>query len=308
MKLSRHMVQPLIAKALQEDLGSAHPSLRSSRRTGGDITTNTIVPPGRHIRARIIVKASGAVAGTAICQWVFDTVDRRIQCTILRRDGQAIRRGQTILRLRGPAHGIFAAERTALNLLGHLSGIATLTQQFVRRVRPYRVKILDTRKTLPGLRLLEKYAVRVGGGKNHRLGLYDAVLIKTNHLNALGQGARDGGRGRVQSIQEAIAKAKRASPGRFVEIEVISLREYKAALVARPNAILLDNWPLSQIRRAVQLRTPVPRAPRPVPLLEVSGGITLRNVRAIAKIGVERISIGQLTHSAPMLNVSLEVL
>ena len=309
MKLSRQMVQPFIATALQEDLGSARPDSRFFRRAGGDITTSAVIPPGRHIRARIVAKASGIVAGTPICQWVFHTIDRRIQCAILRRDGQSVRRGQTILTLRGSAHGIFAAERTALNLLGHLSGVATLTHQFVQQIRPCRVKILDTRKTLPGLRLLEKYAVRVGGGENHRLRLDDAVLIKTNHLRAMTSREKFGMRNAEceESIKEAITKAKQSQPKKFVEIEVTNLRECIAAFHAQPHAILLDNWSLVDIHKAVRVKNSALRTPHSAPLLEVSGGITLRNVRAIAKIGVERISIGQLTHSAPMLNVSLEV-
>lgn len=290
--LHRQRVQPLILQALREDLGA------------GDVTSKAVIPSARRIRARVLAKASGIVAGTQIARWVFEAVDRRIRCPIKRRDGQAIRRGQVILALDGPARSILAAERTALNFLGHLSGIATLTRQFVRQVRGYPVRIMDTRKTLPGLRELEKHAVRVGGGCNHRRGLDDAVLIKTNHLRA--QRIADSVQRRAL-IQEAIARAKRVKPRRFVEIEVVSLKEFKAALEAQPDAILLDNWSVQQIRRAVTILNAERSTLYARPLLEVSGGVTLANVRAIAKTGVDRISIGRLTHSASSLDCSLQV-
>jgi nicotinate-nucleotide pyrophosphorylase (carboxylating) len=288
----------MILRALWEDLGR------------GDVTSRALVPTSARIQARIIAKASGIVAGTQVARWVFEAVDRRIRCKLLRRDGQPVRRGQTIMKFQGPAHGILAAERTALNFLAHLSGVATLTSQFVRQARPSRAKIMDTRKTLPGLRVFEKYAVRVGGGSNHRWGLDDAVLIKTNHLHALEH--RKWGMGNVNCglvIQEAIARAKRITPKKFVEIEVANLYEFKVALEAQPDAILLDNWSLGNIRKAVHVRNSTFHIPHStLPLLEVSGGVTLANVRAIVKTGVDRISIGRLTHSAPALDVSLEVI
>ena len=293
MTLSRRQIQPLITAALREDIGR------------GDITTRAVIPTRTRIRATIVAKAPGIVAGTTIAQWVFQTVDRRLRVTSARRNGQRVRPGQVIMRLSGSAHGILAAERTALNLLGHLSGIATLTRAFVDRV-PSRVAILDTRKTLPGLRALEKYAVRVGGGQNHRRGLDDAVLIKTNHLRILARSRE----WKVESgkfIEKAVAQAKRTHAGRFIEVEVTTLAELKAALKARPHAILLDNWRAPAIRKAVALRTHSSLSTHHSPLLEVSGGVTLENIRAIGRTGVERISIGRLTHSAPALDVSLRI-
>jgi len=281
----------LIRQALRDDIGR------------GDITTKTVIPPKRHIRARVYAKAPGILAGTQVAIWVFETADQRIHCSIKRRDGHAVRHKQVILVLQGPAHRILAAERTALNILAHLSGIATLTRRFVQRVRSSSVRIMDTRKTLPGLGLLEKYAVRVGGGYNHRMALDDGVLIKTNHLRTLTQDVSR----KTQAIQAAIRQARRRLPGKVIEVEVTGLREFRAALQARPHVIMLDNCSLRTIRNAVRMRNRTAQTSRQ-PLLEVSGGVTLDNVQAIAKTGVDRISIGQLTHSAPALDVSLEVL
>ena len=285
----RSDVQRLIKQALREDRASA------------DITSRAVIPPNLRIRARVIAKSRGVAAGVKTAALTFTAFDPSLRCRIRLHSGASLAPGKTILTVEGRARSIFAAERVALNFLGHLSGIATLTNQFVRQVRGTRAKILDTRKTLPGLRVLEKYAVRVGGGNNHRRDLSDAVLIKTNHLKAMGQGAGDRGRGKTELIQQAVTQAKRRNPGKFIEIEVTNLTEFRAALAARPNAILLDNWDVRDIRQAVRLRSTSP-------LLEVSGGVTLQNVRRIAKTGVDRISIGRLTHSAPALNVSLEVI
>ena len=282
--VSRRLIQPLILQALREDIGA------------GDVTSKSVIPSTRRIRARIITKAPGIVAGAQIAGWVFEAADRRIRWAVVRADGKPVRRGDAILRLEGPARSILAAERTALNFLGHLSGIATLTHRFVERVHGTQARILDTRKTLPGLRALEKDAVRAGGGHNHRRGLDDAVLIKTNHLRAVSRGSS-----RTQAIRDAVRQAQRRARGKFIEIEVTNLAEVRAALAARPDAILLDNWPLSRLRQAVKLRTCAR------PLLEVSGGVTLQNVRAIARVGVDRISVGRLTPPAQPLDVSLKL-
>ena len=286
MTSSRRSLQPLIQAALREDVGQ------------GDLTSRGLLAAQQRVRAVILAKQRGIVAGAEVAAWTFQFMDRRIRCVVARRDGQAVRPGQAILRLEGSARSILAAERTALNFLGHLSGIATLTRQFVTRIKPYRVVVLDTRKTLPGLRALEKYAVRMGGGTNHRLGLHDAVLIKSNHLRAMECGIRNAEFGMV--IQDAIARTKRVTPKKFVEIEVTSLREFKKALEEKPDAILLDNWRMADIRKAVLLRNSAL-------LLEASGNVTLQNVRRIASTGVERISVGRLTHSAPALDVALHV-
>ena len=293
---SRQALLPLIKAALREDQASR------------DITSRALLPPTTRIRAAVIAKASGVLAGGPLAVWTFDALDPRLRCVLRRREGSPLARGTVILTVEGRARSIFAAERTALNLLGHLSGVATLTREFVRRV-PRRVAILDTRKTLPGLRDLEKYAVRVGGGCNHRRDLAQAVLIKTNHLRAL-RNAKFGMRN-VEfgiTIQRAVAKAKKLRPKRFVEIEVTSVAEFLAALQSKPNAVLLDNWSLNKIRKAVVLRNSAFPIPHSALRLEVSGGVTLFNVRAIAKTWVDRISIGRLTHSAPALDVALQVI
>lgn len=288
----RRLVKSVILNALQEDLA------------GRDITTRSVIPAKQRIQARVLAKSSGVVAGTQMAWWVFEAMDPKMRCRVLRQDGQAVKRGQAILQLEGTAHAIFAAERTALNLLGHLSGIATLTHAFVERIRPSSVTILDTRKTLPGLRALEKYAVKVGGGCNHRMGMDDAVLIKTNHLKVLrGPKGKDG-----HVIRDAVRKAQERQPGKLIEIEVSNLTELRAALEARPDVVMLDNWPLAQLKRAVRLRNTISFAPHPPTLLEVSGGVTLKNIKQIARSGIDRISIGRLTHSAPALDVALHVL
>jgi len=286
MRLTRTAVQPLIRLALREDAASR------------DRTSRAVVPPAARIRARIVAKASGVLAGGPLAAWTFHTVDPSLRCAVRRREGARLFRGATILTVEGRARSIFAAERVALNFLGHLSGVATLTRAFVRRTRGTRATIYDTRKALPGLRLLEKYAVRAGGGQNHRFDLGDAILIKTNHLRAVSRQASAAN----PTIPTAVRHARRRAGKRLVEIEVTSPREYRAALRARPDAILLDNWRPADIRKAVALRVA-----RRAPLLEASGGVTLANVRDVAKTGVDRIAVGQLTHSAPALDVSLEV-
>jgi len=212
------------------------------------------------------------------------------------REGTIVHRGQRIAQLHGPARPILAAERTALNLLGHLSGVATLTRQFVTRVRGTRTMIYDTRKTLPGLRHFDKYAVRIGGGQNHRLDLSQHVLIKTNHLKALGGS-------RVQTIRESLYRARRVHRGPLI-IEATAVEDVLFALLWRADVILLDNMPLRDLRRAIQLRNRL----RPSVQLEASGGVTLRNIRAIARTGIERISVGAITKSAPTLDFALRVL
>jgi len=282
---SRKANRLLIKRALVEDAA------------GRDITSRAVLPPEARIRAAIIAKQRGVAAGVKMAALTFTTLDPSLRCALKRRDGAALANGQTILTVEGRARSIFAAERTALNFLGHLSGIATLTRRYVERVRGTRAKIFDTRKTLPGLRHLEKCAVASGGGVNHRSDLAAAILIKTNHLRVVsGRWSVDG-----DSIREAATRARKAVGRRFVEIEVTNIREFTAALRAKPDALLLDNWTLRAIRRAVKLRNHSP-------LLEVSGGVTLSNVRAIARTGVDRISIGRLTHSAPSLDVSLKVI
>jgi len=286
-------VRRLINTALRED------------RAHRDRTSRAVLPPALRIRARLIAKAPGVLAGVQAAAMVFTALDPSLRCRLHRSSGARLAPGTPLLTIDGRARSIFAAERTALNLLSHLSGIATLTAAYVRQVRGTKAVILDTRKTLPGLRGLEKDAVRAGGGRSHRADLAEAILIKTNHLRALQRSAFSVQRAKV--IQQAVNKVKRAYPNKPVEVEVVNLAEFKAALAARPRMVLLDNWSLPDIRKAVSLRNCTLHAKRSTLALEVSGGVTLANVRAIARAGVDRISIGRLTHSAPALDMALRV-
>ena len=273
-----------IRQALREDAATS------------DITSRAIIPYNRIIRARIVAKAPGILAGEKTAALTFTTLDPSLRCRLHLHSGATLARGTTILTVEGHARSIFAAERVALNFLMHLSGIATYTHAFVACTHGTKAKIFDTRKTLPGLRSLEKDAVIAGGGKNHRASLSEAILIKTNHLKT----ATHNPRLMTHVIAQMIQAAKRRAPKKTIEIEVANLREFTTALHAQPDIILLDNWPLRSIRQAVRLRTPGIA-------LEVSGGVTLKNVRAIAKTGVDRISIGRVTHSAPSLDLALQV-
>ena len=290
--LSDTAVRPLIRLALREDRASA------------DATSRAVVPANLRIRAQIIAKAPGILAGGPIARWTFQTIDSSLRCRLIQAEGARLVHGTTILTVEGRVRSILAAERTALNLLGHLSGVATLTRAFLDKTKGTRAKIFDTRKTLPGLRTLEKYAVRAGGGQSHRTSLAEAILIKTNHLRVVS------GQWSVTSeiIQRAVRDAQRKAKGKFVEIEVTNLAEFKAALETKPDAILLDNWTTKRIRNAVIFKNHWSLVTGHRSLLEVSGGVTLANVRAIARTGVDRISIGRLTHSAPALDVSLRVI
>ncbi len=279
-------VEALVRLALLED------------RAADDITSRSVLHAATQVSARIIARAPGVLAGGHLAASVFRAVDHALRCQILAREGARLRPGQPVLTMRGRAQAIFAAERTALNFLGHLSGIATLTAAYAQAVQGTRAAILDTRKTLPGLRLLEKYAVRMGGGHNHRADLAEAVLIKTNHLAALRRAGLQG----HAAAEYAIRQAERRAPGRWLELEAASLEDVRTALALRPDAILLDNMRVAQVREAVRLRGRRARIQ-----LEASGGITLANVRAYARTGVDRISIGRLTHSAPALDFALRV-
>ncbi|MBT9147028.1 MAG: Nicotinate-nucleotide pyrophosphorylase (carboxylating) [Syntrophomonadaceae bacterium] len=273
----------LIKDVLTEDIGR------------GDLTTRAIISAQDKAIGTIIVKDSGIIAGLEVAQLVFRTVNRgeSIKFKTKVKDGDKVKNGQIIVEMRGPAMPILTAERTALNFLQHLSGIATLTSKFVSAVNLYKAKITDTRKTTPGWRILEKYAVRKGGGLNHRMGLDDGILIKNNHHNI-----REGNIG--QTVQLALRKAPL---GMKVEVEVRNLKELKEACATEVNIIMLDNMTIGQIKRAVEFVNHIGKKV----LLEASGGITLRNVRRIAATGVDLISVGALTHSAPILNMNLKI-
>jgi len=330
-------VRAFVRRALEEDIGT------------GDITSETLIDPKCRVSAGIIARRNYVIAGVEIVRLVCHLVDRQIVCRILAPDGQKVKAGESIVVLTGRARSIMAVERTALNFLQRLTGIASLTAQYVAAARPYRVKILDTRKTTPNMRLLEKYAVRCGGGHNHRMGLYDMILIKDNHrflwqknnsfssttlglrpLKTLrpcsprpelgtkaGQavaGLAEAGPGSTTpattwkfphakipcTLADAVNEARRKNPKVPIEVEVESIAQFKDALSAAPEWIMLDNMSIPLMKKCAALcygRSG----------LEASGGITLENINAIAATGVNAISIGALTHSAPAADLSLEV-
>jgi len=275
--MNEKAIDSIIRAALAEDMPA------------GDITTDTLIPPELQARAVIIAKEEGVLAGLDIARRVFQLLDPSVVFAKQKEDGQRFGRGEILARLSGPAVAILKGERTALNFLQRLCGIATLTSRFVAAAGP-KTKILDTRKTTPNLRLLEKYAVRMGGGYNHRLNLSEAVLIKDNHLRLFG------------SIRDAVRKAKALlPPSTEIEVEVTSVDEAKEALEAGASRLLLDNMPLRRMRQVVALvagRIPV----------EVSGRINLRRVQKISRLGVDYISVGRLTHSYRSVDISLELM
>lgn len=274
-------VEQLIEQALAEDLGS------------GDITTKILVPETHHGKASIVVKASGIIAGTGIASMVFLKVDPELKIDILIEDGTKAKPGDIVAKIEGKIASILKAERVALNFLQHMSGIASETARYVQAVKGLPVQITDTRKTTPCLRVLEKYAVRAGGGKNHRMHLGNGILIKDNHLVAT--------RYRGLNIKQVIAEARhKATLGLKIEIEVKTPQEAVEAAEAGADIIMLDNMNIDDMRKAVQLIKG--RA-----LIEASGGITLDKVRAVAETGVDFISIGALTHSPKALDISLEL-
>jgi len=268
---------PLIELAIAEDIGP------------GDATSEATLPATLLVSAEIKAKAVGVVAGLPIAEAVFRRVEPRLQVTLIAHDGDPVTPGTLLAEVSGEARGMLAAERTALNFLQHLSGIATLTDSFVRAVAGTHAVILDTRKTHPGYRKLEKYAVRAGGGQNHRMGLHDMLLIKDNHIEAAG------------SITGAVRQARAAVPSLPCEVEVKNLDELREALTLDVDQIMLDNMDLDTMRAAVDLAAGRVK-------LEASGNVTLTRVAAIAATGVDCISIGALTHSAPSLDISMDVL
>jgi len=268
----------LIERALREDVGS------------GDVTTEATVEPGVRGHAEIVAKADGVIAGTAAARAVFQRLQPDVGWDSVE-DGRRVRAGDTVASITGEARTLVTGERTALNLLGRMSGIATLTRAFVDAVAGTAARIVDTRKTSPGLRALEKAAVRAGGGENHRSGLYDMVLIKENHVALAG------------GIEAAVRAARRHAPKDMtLEIEVRDLDELDRALAAGVDRVLLDNMDLDTLRQAVgRARGMGDERPR----LEASGNMTLERVRAVAETGVDLISVGALTHSAPTLDLSM---
>jgi nicotinate-nucleotide pyrophosphorylase (carboxylating) len=273
------VVEPLVRSALLEDL--AH---------GGDLTTEAIVDPGTFATARIVAREEGVIAGLDAALLAFELLaPGAVQHTIRAGDGERVTRGDAVATLSGPARALLTGERTMLNLLCRLSGIATATRTLVDAVAGTRAQIVDTRKTTPGLRVLEKYAVRCGGGGNHRFGLDDAVLVKDNHLALAG------------SIREAVARVRsRAGHMVKIEVEVDTLEQLRDALAEPIDAVLLDNMPPGMLAQAVHL------AGGRV-LTEASGGIRPETVRTVAESGVDLISVGYLTHGAPSLDLGLDI-
>lgn len=274
------MPEDIIALALSEDIG------------GGDVTCRWFTPANRTAGARIIAKQDCRLAGGRVAEEVFRRVDPALEIELLRDEGEALRNGDAVLSIAGSSASILTAERTALNFIQRLSGVATLARKYVDAVRGSGAVILDTRKTTPGLRILEKAAVAAGGATNHRTGLYDMVMVKDNHLAA---GTT------LEEIQAAIDRAKSAEPALRIEIEADSLDQAVSFFSLRGvDVVLLDNMPPKVMREAVRLRPPNIR-------LEASGGITLETIRQIAETGVDFISVGALTHSAPAVDFSLEL-
>jgi nicotinate-nucleotide pyrophosphorylase (carboxylating) len=268
----------IIQRALEEDIGP------------GDVTTDSIIDPHATGKAALLTKENMILAGLPLFSMVFALLDPELQFEYLRQDGATVQAGETICRISGRLAPILKAERTALNFVQRMSGIATLTNDYIERAGRGKVKILDTRKTVPGLRALDKYAVRMGGGFNHRIGLFDGILIKDNHIAAAG------------SITKAVELAKSNSPHTLkVEVEVENLIGVQEALDSGADIIMLDNMPIDTMKQAVRL---INRKA----LVEVSGGVTLGNIPEIADIGVDFISVGALTHSAKAMDLSLEIL
>lgn len=272
------LYEPIVRRALEEDLGRA-----------GDLTSDAVLPQGLQAVARIVARSAGRIAGLQVAASAFHLLDPSIRIEFQAVDGEDVEAEATLATLRGAARSILSAERTALNLLGRLCGIATVTRDLVAQVAPHGTRVVDTRKTTPGLRVLEKHAVRCGGGHNHRFGLDDAVLLKDNHVALAG------------GIRPAVERARQAV-GHMVkiELEVDSLDQLREALDLGVDVVLLDNMPPDTLREAVRMA-------KGKAVTEASGGITPKTAAAIAATGVDLLSVGWLTHSAPALDVALDV-
>ena len=310
MNLDLKKIRPIVKNALREDVGS------------GDITTNLLVPEMSRVKAKIVAREPGVVAGIGVAEQVFKVAEslivrkerrkerkgKGIEFKKIVEDGSEVKKGETLAEIRGNAQVVLTGERTALNFLQHLSGIATLTRKYVKAVRSNglqgKIGIYDTRKTLPGLRYLEKYAVSCGGGYNHRMGLYDMVLIKDNHWRIAGHGMGEEipSGSNLEEIREKIPQ------GMKVEVEVNNLRQLKRVLCMDVDIIMLDNMNLPILRKAVRM-VQLARKRKGVksPAIEVSGRVNLKTIKKIAHLGVDRISVGEITHSAKALDISLEV-
>lgn len=272
-------------------------ALEEDWRDLGDLTCTATIPPTLTGEARFVSRSSGVVAGLPVAPVLYARTGADVQFTSLVEDGARLQPGTALAVIRGSMAAILSTERVVLNFLQRLSGVASLTRKYVDLVADLPVKILDTRKTTPGWRLLEKYAVRCGGGHNHRMGLYDGVMLKDNHLAAL---ARSGGQGTITEAVRIVREKVHATV--LVEVEVDTLDQLDEALTCNPDVILLDNMGVEMLREAVKRRN----ATAPMIQLEASGGINFQTLRGIAETGVNRISIGALTHSAPALDIGLD--
>jgi nicotinate-nucleotide pyrophosphorylase (carboxylating) len=272
-------VLELIQRALVEDIGS------------GDVTTDATVAEGQVSKARIVARQGGIVAGLPVAAQVFRALDERVVVDVLKPDGSEVEAGVTLARIEGRTRVILTGERVALNFLQRLSGIATLTASYVAALKGSSARLLDTRKTTPGMRELEKYAVTIGGGHNHRMGLWDMVLIKDNHIAA------------ASGITNAVALARKASPGLTIEVEVTSIDQLWECLDVGADRVMLDNMTLADMREAISIA----RSRKPSLEIEISGGVDLADVGVIAKLNPDFVSVGAITHSAPALDLSLEM-
>ena len=280
LALDPAFVRAQIERFLAEDVG------------GGDVTTSTVVPTSASARGRIVAREACVVAGLDLAREVFAQLDARLVFSPLVADGDAVPAGRTLVELAGPAAPMLTGERVALNVLQRLSGIATITRRYVDTIVGTGATVSDTRKTTPGLRLLEKYAVRAGGGRNHRIGLFDAVLVKDNHIVAAG------------GLDAALGALARTHPGVSVQVEVDSLQQLERVVGSGVRAVLLDNMVPAVVAEAVRLVRAAPDGARC--WIEASGGITLATIRAYAEAGVDTISVGALTHSAPSVDLAID--
>ena len=265
-----------LRQALEEDIGSC------------DLTTTLLIPENQKSRALVVAKENFIVAGMPFVQEVFNIVDPKTEFRVFFDDGSRVRKGDMMAEIHGSTRTLLSCERVGLNVLQRLSGVATLTNAFVEQIRGTHARIVDTRKTTPCMRFMEKYAVRIGGGSNHRFGLYDGVLIKDNHIEAAG------------GIKEAVTAARRTHHLSKIEVEVESLRDLKEALSAGADVVMLDNMSLKDMKEAISIV-------KGKALTEASGNMTLKRVREVAETGVDLISVGAITHSAPAVDISMKI-
>lgn len=281
LKKSADHIDAVIMNALNEDIGS------------GDVTTSSVIPEGRRTKAVFVAKEDCILSGLPFAKRTFELLNPAVKFSVIKKEGSKLKKGTPFARVSGDTRSILMAERVALNLLQRMSGIATLTGKYVHAVRRHKAKIVDTRKTAPGLRFFDKYAVKTGGGYNHRFGLYDGILIKDNHIEAAG------------GLGNAVKLARRNAHHLFqIEVEVKNMSEARAACSAGADVIMLDNMSLANMKKAVDII----RLNKPDALIEASGGINLDNVSSVAETGVDLISVGAITHSAHASDISMKIL